>query len=164
LQNIKYRIATFEDLPFLKEMLYEAVLWSQPHHRPPLDELLSEPELEKILHNWGEQSVDFGIIALDVDNNPIGAVWYRYFTKDNPSFGFVDENTPELGNAVKAEMRSKGIGKSLLEKILSHARGKRILKISLSVQPENFARLLYEKIGFYKVTTFKDAWTIVVDL
>ena len=164
MQNIKYRIATFEDLPFLKEMLYEAVLWSQPHHRPPLGELLSEPELEKILNNWGEQTGDFGIIALDKSNDPIGAVWCRYFSKDNPSFGFVDENTPELGIAVKAEMRSKGIGKLLLEKILSNAKENGIHKISLSVQPENFARLLYEKVGFYEVATFKDAWTMVIDL
>jgi len=164
LKNNTFRVATPEDLPFLKEMLYEAVLWSQPANRPPLDELLSEPELERILHKWGKQTGNFGIVALNENNNPIGAVWYRFFTKDNPSFGFVDENTPELGIAVKAEMRSKGIGKFLLEKILSHAKEKGILKISLSVQPENFARLLYEKVGFYKVATFKDAWTMVVDL
>jgi hypothetical protein len=45
------REATRDDLPFLREMLFEAVFWRPDQKRPPIDEGLAGPELSRILEN-----------------------------------------------------------------------------------------------------------------
>ncbi len=160
----KYRIGTKSDLPFLKEMLYEAILWNQPENRPSLEEIFSHPDLNKILNDWGNREGDLSIIALDVDDQPVGAVWYRFFTLKDHSFGFVDEDIPELGIAIRKEFRGKGIGTFLMKKIIHYAKDSDIKGISLSVTPENYALRLYQKLGFHKVCDTGDAWTMLIDL
>ena len=151
-------------MPFLKEMLYEAALWNEHGNRPSIDDLLSVPDLKKILEDWGNRQGDFALLMLDSDDQPVGAVWYRFWTKSNHSFGFVNENIPELGIAIKKEHRGKGLGTFLMKKIFDNAKEKDITKISLSVIPKNFALKLYQKLGFYKVDESDDAWTMVYDI
>jgi ribosomal protein S18 acetylase RimI-like enzyme len=83
---------------------------------------------------------------------------------DNHSFGFVDEDTPELAIAVKKEFRGRGIGTSLMNHLMQHAKNKGIRRISLSVDPENHARNLYEELGFEKVGQSGTSWTMLIHL
>ena len=145
-------------------MLFEALLWNQIENRPSIDKLLSHPDLKKILDDWGNKFGDLSILALDNNNQPVGAVWYRFWTKNDHSFGFVDENIPELGIAIKKKYRGQGIGTFLMKKIIDHAKKSGITKISLSVIPDNFALKLYQKLGFYKVCEVDDSWTMLIDL
>ena len=151
------------DLSFLREMLYEAVFWNRPENRPPMEDIFSIPEISKILENWGREK-DFSLIAVDDQNRKIGGEWYRFWTKENHSFGFVDEETPELGIAVIAKMRGRGIGTRLMTRIMRLARTQGIQKISLSVESGNPARRLYEKLGFRKIGAVETSWTMVADL
>ena len=160
----KYRIGTKEDLPFLKEMLYEAAIWNQAEDRPAPEDLLSHPELKKILDNWGDKKGDFSIIALDEDEKPVGAVWYRFWTEADHSYGFVEETAPELGIAIKRDFRGRGIGTFLMTTLFQHAKERGVRKISLSVMPENFALKLYQKLGFYKVEIHDNDWIMLIDL
>ena len=160
--NLHFRFATQKDLLFLKEMLYEAVYWRPEQKRSLMEELFKIPEINKIFAGWGKLG-DTAIIAT-MDKSPIGAVWYRFWTQQNSTFGFVDENTPELGIALKKEFRQKGIGTNLLIKLLNHAKNQNIKQISLSVEIENFSRKLYQKIGFQKVSEIDNSWTMLLDL
>jgi RimJ/RimL family protein N-acetyltransferase len=164
MNHYRCRIGTINDLPFLKEMLCEAILWNQPENKPSLEELLSRPDLAKILADWGDRKGDLSIVAIDEDHHPVGAVWYRFWARNDHSFGFVDEDVPELGIAIGKECRGKGLGTLLMKKIIDHTRRIGINKMSLSVSPLNVALKLYQKLGFYKVGDYDDAWTIVIDM
>lgn len=157
-----YREGDVKDIPFMKEMLYEAVLWNQTDNRPPRDEILSIPDILKILDNWGCQAGDFSLLAINDQKQAVGAVWYRFWTHENHSYGFVDEQTPELGIALKPEARGKGVGTLLIKKTMQHAKAAGIKNLSLSVEAANPACKLYEKLGFKKVKTVGDSWTMQV--
>ena len=90
MKNYRIREGSAEDLAFLKEMLYEAVFWSPAQERIPIGELFRIPEISKLLSDWSKRTGDFSLIATDEKGTPIGAVWYRFWTKEDHSFGFVD--------------------------------------------------------------------------
>ena len=155
------RLADADDLPFLQEMLYEAAYWRPNQQRPPIHKGLARPDIQKILHNWGRPG-DTAVIAVDGNDMPLGAAWYRFWTSENHSFGFVDESTPEVVIGVRVEKRRQGVGTALLRALLKQAEKQGIQCVSLSVDPDNYARKIYEKIGFKKVGD--GSWTMVVDL
>lgn len=159
----KIRLATRDDLPFLREMLYEAVCWRPHQPRAPLNEVLAGPELAKLLSGWGRQG-DTAVVAEWEDGTPVGAAWYRFWTAENHSYGFVDASTPELAIAVRQYMRQRGIGTALLTVLLEQARRSAITQISLSVEPENYSRALYEKLGFKQVGTSETSLTMLLEL
>lgn len=159
----RIRLATLDDLPFLREMLYEAVFWRNNQQRPPLDEVLARPELAKLLEGWGRGG-DTAVVAELEDGTRAGAAWYRFWTTDNHWYGFVDADTPELGIGVRREVRQRGMGTALLGALVSRARRAGVARISLSVEPENYSRSLYEKLGFRQVASAGNSLTMLLDL
>jgi [ribosomal protein S18]-alanine N-acetyltransferase len=87
-------------------------------------------------------------------------VWYRFSSIEKPSFGFVDEDTPELGISVLPEYRNMGLGTILMNKMLHYAKSIGLKQISLSVDPKNFALTLYKKLGFKKIGESGSSWTM----
>jgi len=164
MHNCRIRIGTVGDLPFLKKMLYEAVFWDPVVKRLSMDKFFAIPDIAKISYQWDKRSGDFSLIAVDEQKKSIGAVWYRFWKAENHSYGYVDDNIPELGMAVIKDYRGKGIGTELVNKICYHARKLGIEKISLSVDPNNFALKLYQKFGFIKVSESGTSWTLVKKL
>jgi GNAT superfamily N-acetyltransferase len=94
----------------------------------------------------------------------VGAAWYRIFSADEPGYGFVDEQTPELAIAVVPSQRGKGVGEQLLLALIERARQAGYERLSLSVEPGNPARKLYERHGFRVVDEGAEAWTMVARL
>lgn len=164
MSKIQYRFGDSKDVPFLKKMLYEAVFWNPQKNKSSFDELFLIPDISKIFNNWDNQSGDFSLMAINENNQSIGAIWYRFWTNENHSYGFVNEKTPELGIALIPEMRGQSIGTELMKKTMMHAKKLGIQKISLSVEPENPSRKLYEKLGFEKTGLSGTSWTMVASL
>lgn len=152
-----------DDLPFLREMLFEAAYWRSSRPRPPLEEGLAHPELAKILAGWGRPG-DLGMIATNGQGERIGAAWLRLWTVAEHSYGFVDEQTPELGIGVLREFRRHGVGSALLLAVLGRAREDGVPRVSLSVEIENVARLLYERFGFTLHSVAQGVATMLVQL
>ena len=156
------RPATVEDADFLKKMLYEAAAWNPDWPREQVIEALADPRVEEFHRDWGRES-DAGVIA-ELEGEPVGAAWYRLFTADAPGYGFVDEETPELGIAVVPLHRRKGIGETLLRALISTARQRGFKALSLSVAPHNRSRMMYERAGFEKVGEEGGSWTMLLKL
>lgn len=139
--SVELRLAAISDEPFLREMLYLALF--VPPGQPPLPRsVLRVPSIARYVDHWGRQDGDSGLIAL-VEGSPVGAAWVRLFPASDPGYDFVDERTPELSVAVLPAHRGKGIGGRLIARLLED-----IPSMSLSCDPANQARRLYERLGF----------------
>jgi len=140
-----------EDVPFLWEMLYQAIHVSTGAD-PPSREVLLRPEIRRYLQDWGQPG-DSGFVAVDpLSAEPIGAVWLRLLIGDHKGYGYVDDETPELTVAVVPQCRGKGIGTRLLSHLLATSETQ-YSSLSLSVSPDNPALRLYKRMGFETVGT-----------
>src|SRR5262245_10295711 len=108
------------DRAFLEEMLFEAFFWDPARPRPTLAEFRGHPEFSKLLADWGRPG-DRGVVA-EEQQCKIGAAWFRLWTAELHSYGFVDAETPELGIAVASAHRSKGVGRAMLRRLIELAR------------------------------------------
>lgn len=156
------RTALASDREFLVDMLVEAANWSP--NRPALsrDEVLSTPALAHYVDGWPRPD-DLGVVAT-VGGRPVGAAWLRYLRSDDPGFGWVADDVPELSVAVVAGRRGDGVGARLLAALVDRARTAGIGAISLSVEVANPAHRLYERLGFEDVAGADHAATMVLDL
>ena len=74
--------------------------------------------------------------------------WYRLFSAEEPGFGFVAADVPELAIGVALEARGQGVGSALLDALLALAREQGFRALSLAVDRQNPAHRLYERKGF----------------
>lgn len=158
--NALLRQAQPSDLPFLREMLYEAVFWRASANKPSFEEGLAYPEVSKLLADWGERDGDTAVVAT-IDSIPVGASWFRYWTNDAFIRGHVDEMTPVLVIGVHRDYRHRGIGGKMIEWIIDYASRHSIHAISLSVSKDNYALNLYRQQGFLEYADRGD-WIIMV--
>ena len=159
---MKLRPGNNQDIDFVKEMLFEACFWNSNLSRPDIDEFYKNEEFSKLISKWGR--VGDRIVIAEDEQNPVGAAWYRLWTESNHSFGFIDSNIPELGIGIRSGYRSQGIGRKLLRKLIHTAHEDGFEALSLSVDPSNFARKLYESEGFVRVGEFATSWTYKLKL
>ena len=153
MSDVLVRRGGAQDLRFLRDMLHHAYYWRE---RVP-GSLAS-----RYVRGWGRRG-DTAVIALQ-DGFPVGAAWFRLFSPAEPGYGFVDESTPELAIAVVPSKRGHGIGDELLQELIAKAKAAGHDRLSLSVEPGNPARKLYERHGFAVVNEGDEAWTMVAEL
>jgi ribosomal protein S18 acetylase RimI-like enzyme len=162
-----FRLSTRADPAFLAEMLYEAANWRDDgaEERPAFEDQLAQPELRRYVEGWGRKG-DLAIVALDRLDEPVGAAWYRTFTADEPGYGFVAADVPELSIAVYPECRGRRVGSLLLASLVMRARADGHRALSLSVAKENPAARLYARHGFEVAADVGsgDSLTMVLDL
>lgn len=156
---MRIRRGGWEDLPFLERMLFEAFFWDPSADRPTFAAFRQGAEFRKLLDGWGRPG-DVAFVAEDADET-LGAAWFRLWTPGHHSYGFVDARTPELALGVAAGARRRGVGRALLRAAVEAARADGHPALSLSVAPENVARLLYESEGFFTVGESGTSWTLL---
>ncbi|MGI8648796.1 MAG: GNAT family N-acetyltransferase [Rubrobacter sp.] len=134
----------FGDEDFMREMLTAAA------HAENEEAVAYDPELSRYIDGWGQDG-DLGFVAEDASGEPLGAAWVRLFPAEDPGYGFVGEDVPELAVGVRAGERGEGIGRALIELVISESVG-RYPAISLSVRQDNQPALrLYRRLGFKAV-------------
>ena len=75
-----------QDVRFLKDMLRHAFYWRSAG-------TVEDSSLWRYVAGWGRRG-DAAVVALE-GGFPVGAAWYRLFGRDEPGFGFVEEEIPE---------------------------------------------------------------------
>ncbi|MCA0969196.1 GNAT family N-acetyltransferase [Halobacillus litoralis] len=148
-------------IDFLTDMIYEAIY--MPDNKPEKQKLLREPHLIKYSKHWGKPG-DKAFFAYDGNGLPVGAAWYRLFPEEEKGYGFIDEETPELGIAITDTARGKGLGEALMKRLIQAAQEEGRPALSLSVDSANEKALaLYKKLGFIVVDDSGSSWTMKID-
>jgi ribosomal protein S18 acetylase RimI-like enzyme len=147
------------DQRFLWEMLYQSL--HVPEGSPPFPRsVVNQPEIARYVRAWGRAD-DMGFVAVDVcSGEPVGAAWLRLLKGDERGYGYVDDETPELGMAVLPEERGRGVGSELLGRLLESA-GVVYRSVCLSVSADNPAVRLYGRAGFERVRECGTSLTMV---
>jgi GNAT superfamily N-acetyltransferase len=140
---------------FLRDMLRHAFYWRSGGG-------VEDASLWRYVAGWGRRG-DSAVIALE-GGFPVGAAWFRLFARDEPGFGFVDEQTPEVSIAVVPSRRGRGIGSDLLDALIALAREQGYVGLSLSVADDSPAMHVFEKQGFEKVQQTDGSWTMRLNL
>ncbi len=130
------------EYPLLENFLYEAIFIPNGVEPPPKS-IIYRPELQVYISEFGTSKHDIAFVA-DIDGKIVGAVWVRIMN----DYGHIDDNTPSFAMSVYKEYRGKGIGTALMKKILATLKERGYKQASLSVQKENFAAKMYQKLGF----------------
>lgn len=133
------------EIDFLQEMFYESIFVTVGEKGLPKS-IIHKPDLKKYTYDWGGKN-DIGFVA-EKDGKRIGIIWSRLFNAENQGYGYIDDETPEVGIAVKAEYQNRGIGSELFKTFFIEAIDRAYKKISLSVDKRNRAVRLYKREGF----------------
>ena len=147
---IELRPGTDADIEHVKQALFEAVSWNPERELPPYEFVIAHPELARYHEGWGRRG-DLAVIA-EREGEVVGASLCRLFTAEDHGHGYVDDETPELAVAVWDGHRGEGIGTRLMDGIEDAARAAGFSQISLSVDADNPARRLYERLGYETLT------------
>lgn len=131
-----------EEHDLLREFLYQAIYLPEGMEPPPRS-VVDLPELQAYIADFGTSPGDHGIVA-EAAGKVVGAAWCRIMA----DYGHIDNDTPSLAISLLPEYRGLGIGARLLNALLLLLRENGYHRASLSVQKENPALHLYQRVGF----------------
>ncbi len=148
MQRVTYRSGRPSDERLLRTFLGHAIFVPPGEARPDAS-VVDAPDLRRYWEGWGRPA-DVAVVA-EVEGSPVGAAWVRRNAEENPGYGFVAADVPEMTIAVLPGVRGRGIGTRLLSRILARVRRNGERAVSLSVDRRNRAVQLYERHGFVRV-------------
>ena len=152
-----FRPLKSSEFPFLKEMFYTAL--HVPEGAEPFPKsIIEEPSLAKYIADWGRLE-DIALVA-ESEGELIGAVWCRLLKFQEKGYGYINDETPELSLAIQPNFRNQGLGTQLMEKAFDALRAKGFKQVSLSVDQDNQAVNLYQRLGFDLVEEIGTAFTM----
>lgn len=132
-----------DDIEFLWDMLYQAIHVADG--QPPVPRsIVDQHDIAHYLVDFGSRVGDDAQVAIDSSGARIGAAFCRRMTADDPGYGFVSNDVPEVGMAICEGWRGQGVGRAILTGLLD-----RHPSMSLSVDRDNtVAQRLYLRLGF----------------
>jgi ribosomal protein S18 acetylase RimI-like enzyme len=158
--SVRIREARADDLEFVREILGWAACWREGEIDPAR---IEDPLVSRYADGFGRTG-DAGVIAMAENGRPVGAAWYRSFAEDEPGYGFVAAEIPEIAIGVIPDFRGRRVGSALLSALIELARTNGCPALSLSVETDNPAVHLYERAGFRGVGRSGEALTMKLDL
>ena len=154
-----YRIREIRENEYyvLSEFLYEAIFIPVGMEKPP-KAIIEQPELQVYIADFGK-SDDWCLVA-EVKEKIVGAVWVRVMD----DYGHIDDETPSFAMSLYEEYRNMGIGTALMRDMLEFLKNKGYKQTSLSVQKENYAARMYQKVGFEVIDKNEEEYIMVCRL
>ena len=154
-----YRIREIRENEYyvLSEFLYEAIFIPVGMEKPP-KAIIEQPELQVYIADFGK-SDDWCLVA-EVKEKIVGAVWVRVMD----DYGHIDDETLSFAMSLYEEYRNMGIGTALMRDMLEFLKNKGYKQTSLSVQKENYAARMYQKVGFEVIDENEEEYILVCRL
>ncbi|MBE7325696.1 GNAT family N-acetyltransferase [Nocardioides sp. Y6] len=146
--DLRKRDLTTSDGKILREATLANLNWAEP--RFTVSDVTSNPEFSHYV-NLDPSRGDFGVVAVDEDNQWVGVAWVLFLPLDDPGYGFVDADTGEVSVSVIKHARRRGLGRDLMVRAIEMARDRGHRRLSLSVESDNPALALYRDLGFVDV-------------
>jgi ribosomal protein S18 acetylase RimI-like enzyme len=140
--NPTVRVMRGSDYVCLPEFCYQAIFIPKGVEPPPRS-IIYEPELFVYIKDFGTRAGDFGVVA-EQDGQVIGTAWMRII----PAYGNINDETPELAISVLPPYRGYGAGTKMMKRLFGILRDNGYTRTSLSVQKNNPAVRLYERLGY----------------
>jgi len=150
-----------EEIPLLKNFLYEAIFQRDENNLAPFD-IIQKPELSVYIDDFGKPD-DYCLVA-EFDGKIVGAVWTRILAGDVKGYGNTDNRTPEFAISLYKEFRNKGIGTKLMLNMLQLLKDKGYIQTSLAVQKDNYAVKMYKSVGFEIVEELTEEYLMICKL
>ena len=151
-----------DEWALLEGFLYEAIFVPEGFEgEVPRSVVSDDPKCRAAFEGFGTRPDDRAFVA-EADGKVVGACWVR--TTDE--YGHIDDETPSFSISLYKPYRGQGIGTALMRALLSELRAAGYARASLSVQKENPALRLYERVGFRIVSDGFDEteWLMVCRL
>ena len=157
-QPITIRRAINADIPFLRAMIWEALLASPTFLAHYGVETIQQSE-ERHWSTWTEELGHPAFVALDATGQKLGAITLRAKDENKPISGW------QIGVGVEDEVRGQGVGRQLVERAIAFAREQGASYIKLIVDPTNTpAIVLYQRMGFIEVGMEDQVLEMRIDL
>lgn len=153
------RPAVVEDEPFLRLAGYDAA-FPPGFDRPSFADALGIAELSHYVDGWPRPG-DLGVVAEQGDR-PVGAAWCRLFPADDPGYGWVDTDTPEIVIAIVDGLRGQGVGRALLRALAGAARAEGYERLCLSVSQDNPGAVALYLTEGYRVVGVDDGGSLTM--
>lgn len=151
-----------DERPLLEDFLYEAIYVPEGFKgEVPRSIIHDDPKCRAAFEGFGDLPDDRALVA-EVAGRVVGACWVR--TTDE--YGHVDDVTPSFSISLLKQYRGQGIGGAMMRRMLDELRDAGYERASLSVQKENPATRLYERLGFRIVGDGEDEseWLMIAAL
>ncbi|HEX9130925.1 MAG TPA: GNAT family N-acetyltransferase [Ktedonobacteraceae bacterium] len=138
------REVTAEDIPFVRAMIWEAIVASPTLVAQDGIETMQQYE-EHYWRGWMEHP-DPAFVALDATGCKLGAITIKPNDTGEPVGGW------RIGIGVEAYARGQGVGQRLIARAIAFAREKSATYVNLFVDPMNIQAIaLYQRLGFVEV-------------
>jgi len=162
LKDIKIRYLRAEELSLLDDLMYESIFMPEGAEPLPRD-IIKVPEIDAYIRDFGTKKDDFCLLA-ELNGKITGGVWVRILAGEIKGYGNIDPETPEFAIAMFKDYRHLGIGTMLMQEMIELLKEKGYAKTSLSVQKENYAVKMYQKLGFETVGENEHDYIMVLKL
>lgn len=128
------------------QFFYKAIF--VPENQPPVPfENIYKPELYKYINAFGKKPNDTCVVGM-VCAEIVGLAWARTFSDSEQSYGFINEDVPELCIYIKDKYRRRGLGKRLVKQMVYEIEKKGFSAIYVNVDKRNPAILFFKSLGF----------------
>ena len=115
-------------------------------------------EIERLENKITDKQTEFETLSKRIENFDKGT------TALSQMQSALENETPSLAISLYGEYRHLGIGTALMKAILHLLKEKGYKQTSLSVQKENYAVNMYQKIGFKVVSETEEEYIMVCEL
>ena len=162
MKDLMIREILAEEYHILDDMLYEAIF--QPEGCEPIPRNVTQiPEVKQYIDGFGSAKDDYCLVA-GLNDRIIGAVWVRILAGNIKGYGNIDDQTPEFSVSLLKEYRNRGIGTLLMQKMIEHLKKSGYAQTSLSVQKNNYAAKMYQKLDFEVIRENEEDYIMVLNL